>query len=421
MTRPIFRGWLVVGACSLSMLISGGIGWFTFPVFIPPLKEEFGWTDLQLGLAVGLWAGVGALCAPLIGRIVDRFGSRWIMIVGAAGGGLLTMALGEVRALGELYGVIFFAAIFNAAGTYVPVASAISRWFVRRRGVAMSIAMAGMGAGGFVMPNLSSFLIETLGWRDAYHAFGILIWVVLLPVTALWMHGRPSDLGLAPDGDPSPGGKDAAAPESGGQEDGVGAREALSTSRFWLLGFADVANAIAVVPLSVYLVRLSIQRGIADDVAALAYSFIYAASLVGMLTAGLVANRFSKRAMISLGYGLPAASVLFLFGLESAVPLFCFTLLSGFCAGCRSTLWPLVIGDCFGSRAYSSILGFLMIFYNLGAVIGPPAVGRISDVTGSFYWALVLTIGAYLTSCVLVAMGAKPRLAGRASREFRTR
>jgi sugar phosphate permease len=275
----------------------------------------------------------------------------------------------------------------------------------------MSIAMAGMGLGGFAMPNLSSFLIETLGWRGAYHAFGILIWVVLLPATVLWIHGRPSDLGLAPDGGLDPGEENAAAPESGREEEGLGAREALSTSRFWLLGFADVGNAIAVVPLSVYLVRLSIQRGISDDVAALAYSFIYAASLAGMLTAGLLANRFSKRTMISLGYGLPAASVFFLFGLESAVPLFCFTLFSGFCAGCRSTLWPLVIGDCFGSRAYSSILGFLMIFYNFGAVIGPPAVGRISDVTGSFYWALVLTIGAYLTSCLLVAMGAKPRLA----------
>jgi MFS family permease len=409
MSKPVFRGWFVVAACFLCMLVSGGIGWFTFPVFIPSLKEEFGWTDLQLGLAVGIWAGVGALASPLIGRIVDRFGARWIMIVGAVGGGLLTMALGEVRSLGQLYGVIFFAAIFNAAGTYVPVASSISRWFVRGRGLAMSIAMAGMGLGGFLMPNLSSFLIQTFGWRGAYRAFGILIWLVLIPATARWIHGRPSDLGLAPDGDRDPDGEDDQAPGSSGKEEGVGAREALGTSRFWLLGFADVAQAIAVVPLSVYLVRLSIQRGIADDVAALAYSFIYAAALVGMLAAGVLANRFSKRIMISLGYGLPAISVLFLFGLESAGPLFCFTLFSGFCAGCRSTLWPLVIGDCFGSRAFSSILGFLMIFYNFGAVIGPPAVGRISDVTGSFYWALVLTIGAYLISSLLVAMGAKPR------------
>jgi MFS family permease len=91
--------------------------------------------------------------------------------------------------------------------------------------------------------------------------------------------------------------------------------------------------------------------------------------------------------------------VLFLFGLESAGALFCFALFSGFCAGSRSTLWPLVVSDCFGSRAYSSILGFLVIFYNLGAVVGPPVAGRISDATGSFYW----VFGAITESCGLTA------------------
>ena len=126
MRRPVFQGWFVVAACFLCMLVSAGIGWFAFPVFIPPLKEEFGWTDLELGLAVGIWAGVGALFSPVAGRLVDRFGSRWIMLVGAAGGGLVTLAFGEIRTLGQLYGVIFFAAIFTAAGTYVAVTSTIS-------------------------------------------------------------------------------------------------------------------------------------------------------------------------------------------------------------------------------------------------------------------------------------------------------
>ena len=410
MRRPVFRGWFVVAACFLCMLISGGIGWFTLPVFIPSLKQEFGWTDLELGLAVGLWAGVGALFSPVAGRLVDRFGSRWIMLAGAAGGGLVTAALGEVRALGHLYAVIVFAAIFTAAGTYVPVTSTVSRWFVRRRGVAMSVAMAGMGLGGFLMPNLSSILIESVGWRWAYRIFGILIWVVLLPVTARFVHGRPSDLGLTVDGDDHSEGRDGQPEGSSTEQDGFGAREAFHMPRFWLLGFADVANAIPVVSLNVYLVRLSIQRGIADDVAAFAYSSISAAAMVGMIAAGLAAGSVSKRVMISLGYGLPAVAVLFLFGLKSPGPLFCFAILSGLCAGSRSTLWPLVVSDCFGSRAYSSIIGLLVIFYNLGAVIGPPVAGRISDTTGSFYWVFVLSIAAYLISSLLIAMGAKPSL-----------
>jgi MFS family permease len=412
MRKPIFRGWFVVAGCFFCMLVSGGIGWFAFPVFIPPLKQEFGWTDLELGLAVGMWAAVGAAFSPVVGRLVDRFGSRWIMLAGAAGGGLVTLAFGEIRTLAHLYGIIFFAAIFTAAGTYVAVTSTISRWFVRRRGLAMSIAMAGMGLGGFLIPNLSSFLIQSMGWRWAYRVFGIMIWVILLPVTARWIHGRPSDIGLTVDGDDEPEPANGQTRGGSAEEEGTGVREAFSIPRFWLLGFADVANAIPVVSLNVYLVRLSIQRGIADDVAAFAYSSISAAAMVGMLAAGLAANQFSKRIMITLGYGLPALSVLFLFGLESVAPLFCFALFSGFCAGCRSTLWPLVVADCFGSRAYSSILGFLIIFYNLGAVVGPPVAGWISDNTGSFYWVFVLCIVTYLISSLLVGLGAKPRPQG---------
>jgi MFS family permease len=248
-----------------------------------------------------------------------------------------------------------------------------------------------------------------VGWRWAYRIFGILIWVVLLPLTARWMRGRPSDVGLAPDGDDAPKSEPREPRGGGAHEDGFSAREALGIPRFWLLGFADVANAIPVVSLSIYLVRFSIQRGIPDDLAAFAYSSMSAAAMVGMLATGLAAARWSKRTMITLGYGLPAASVLFLFGLESAGPLFCFTLFAGFCAGSRSTLWPLVISDCFGSRAYSSILGFLVIFYNAGAVVGPPVAGRISDATGSFHWVFVLSIAAFLVSALLVGLGAKPR------------
>ena len=131
-----------------------------------------------------------------------------------------------------------------------------------------------------------------------------------------------------------------------------------------------------------------------------------------MLAAGLAAGTVSKRVIISVAYALPALAVLFLFGLESAGALLCFAIFYGFCAGSRSTLWPLIVSDCFGSRAYSSILGFLIIFYNLGAVVGPPVAGWISDTTGSFYWVFVVCIVTYLISSLLVGLGAKPRSQG---------
>jgi MFS family permease len=408
MSKQIFRGWFVVAACFLCMLVSGGIGWSSFPVFVPALEAEFAWTHLQFGLAVALWAAVGAAFSPVVGRLVDRFGSRWTMLIGVATGGLTTLALAEVRALSHLYAVLVFAALTTSAATYVPVTNLISRWFLRQRGLAMGIAMTGMGLGGFLIPNLSSFLIQSVGWRWTYRVFGIMIWVVLLPAVALWVHGRPSDLGLEPDGDEPVYSGETQLRGHAPEADGFSSREAFTMPRFWMLGLADFTNAIPVISLGLYLVVFSIQQGIGEHLAAFAYSSMSAASLLGILAAGIAANRFSKRIMISICYGAPALAVFFLFGLQSPGPLFCFVLFSGFCAGVRTTLWPLVVNDCFGGRAYSTVLGFLIIFYNAGSVLGPPIAGHISDRSGSFDGVFVLSIAAFLVSGVLIVFGAKP-------------
>ena len=154
------------------MMISGGIGWFTFPIFLKPLENEFGWTRTQTMLGVGIWALVSGAFSPLLGHWIDRFGARRIVLAGVVFGGLCSWGFAEMRSLGHLYVLMVCVAITSAASTYVPVASLISQWFDRRRGVAMSIAMMGTGIGGFIMPNASNLLIETVGWRWTYRILG---------------------------------------------------------------------------------------------------------------------------------------------------------------------------------------------------------------------------------------------------------
>jgi len=332
------------------------------------------------------------------------------MLAGVAGCGLTTAIMAEIRTIGHLYAIGFFAVFFMTAATYVPVVSVISRWFGKGRGLAMSIAMVGMALGGFLLPNLANILIQNVGWRWTYRIFGIIIWIVLFPVVARWLHDPPADIGLVTQGDDHPGQENGQTQGFGAKEDGFSVREALGMPRLWILGFAELANSVPIVALSFYMVRFSIQGGIANEVAALAYSSISAMAILGMIAVGLLVNSFNRRILISACYGLPALSVLFLFGLESTGPLFCFTIIAGLCTGCKATLWPLVVSDCFGSRAYSSILGYLLVFYNLGIVVGPPLAGWISDTTGSFDGVFVLGVAAFFGSSLLIALGTKSRM-----------
>ncbi len=402
-------------------MISAGIAWFTFPVFMKPLQDEFGWTATQLGIGIALWAAAGGVFSPFLGRLLDRFGARRIMLAAVFSGGFSFMAFAQMRSLNHLYAILFFSTICTAASTYLPVVSVISKWFVRRRGMAMGIAMMGMGVGGAIAPVVSNILIQSVGWRWAYRIFGIALWALLLPVVAMWIHGSPSDLGLKPDGD-----EGAEIEKEAGSDDPAHApqaeftaRQALGLWNFWGLGLADVANAIPVVAIGVFLVVLSIEAGIDEKTATYAYGSISLFGIIGVLAAGAAADRLNRKVMLSISYGLPAVAVLFLFGLKSAGPLFLFAIIAGLAGGFRAALWPLVISDCFGRRAHATIMGFLMIFYQAGTIVGPLMAGHIKDSTNSYHGVFVISVAAYAISGVLMALGAltKIRPSGKAHSE----
>jgi MFS family permease len=264
-----FRGWYVVAACFMFMVVSAGIGWNAFPVFIKPLEVEFGWTRTQLNGAVGVWALVTGLVSPLLGHWLDRIGERRIMTAGVIVAGLSALAMGWVHSLTQLYVIIIFSAIGTASTTYLPVASIISRWFVKRRGLAMSIAMMGMGVGGFIVPNVASVLIDQVGWRWTYHIFGITILVLLTPVGLLWLRDAPS---TPENGDaPSENGNDS-------PNEGLSVREALRTRNFWGIGLADMLEGMALVGIMTNMVVFSIDAGISAGAAAFGFSLVMGAT-----------------------------------------------------------------------------------------------------------------------------------------------
>ena len=404
MSKRIFHGWFVVAACFLCMLVAAGIGWFTFPVFIKPFEDEFGWSRTQINGAIGLWAVVAGICSPLLGHWIDRLGARRIILAGVVAGGLCCLGLAEISSLSHLYAVLVLAAIGTTASTYVPVVSVISRWFISRRGLATSLAMVGMGLGGFIMPNAANFLIESVGWRWTYRILGITIWAILLPAVALWVHD-PERLGLKADGDDGDE-EDSRDPDGAGNTDGFSARQALTMPRFWGIGAADLFIAVAFIAVEINMVVFAIDAGIKSGVAAFAYSSIHAATVVGVVAMGVAADRFNRRMLISLSYGLPAVGVLFLFGLNSAGPLFTFAVILGLCGAGHVVLWPLVVSDCFGARAYATVMGFLSIFYTMGAAIGPPLAGYIYDTIGSYHLVFVLSVGAFILSGISMAFAA---------------
>jgi MFS family permease len=200
MRLPFFYGWVIVAVTFVTMAI-GVTARTSFSLLFPPILEEFNW---ERGVTAGAFSFgflVSGVLSPLIGRMMDRFGPRAVMELGVVlmGGGLLLAPLTTqpwhlYLTIGVLVGGGSVCLGYSGQSLFLP------NWFVRRRGLAMGIAFAGVGIGSITMLPWVQHMIEQTGWRTACTAMGILVLVVLAPINLL-LRKRPEELGLEPDGD----------------------------------------------------------------------------------------------------------------------------------------------------------------------------------------------------------------------------
>src|SRR6195952_2863379 len=203
MRLPFFYGWIIVAVTFVTMAI-GVTARTSFSLLFPPIIEEFGW---ERGVTAGAFSFgflVSAALSPLIGRMMDRFGPRAVMELGVflMGGGMLLAPLTTqpwhlYLTIGVLVGGGSVCLGYSGQSLFLP------NWFVRRRGLAIGIAFAGVGIGSIIILPWVQTMIEQAGWRTACSAMGVLVLVVLAPVNLL-LRKRPQDIGLEPDGDASP-------------------------------------------------------------------------------------------------------------------------------------------------------------------------------------------------------------------------
>src|SRR5215813_2033765 len=180
--------WVVVGAVGGLIVCNGPVLAFTFGVFLKPIMADMGWQRGTASFALSVGGICSALTVPVLGRMMDRWGIRRVTLPGLVFYALTMCLLGLSPASLVIFTLLFaLAEAASAIQTPIGYAKAISAWFDRRRGLALGIAMSGVGLGGFIMPQLAEALIERVGWRGAYASLGLLTFLVAFPAVALWI------------------------------------------------------------------------------------------------------------------------------------------------------------------------------------------------------------------------------------------
>src|SRR5579863_3237317 len=232
--RPrLFYGWWVALTAALGLFLNTAtIIVFPFGIFAKAMAQEFHSGRARISLAFTIHNLTAALCVPLAGRLVDRYGPRTVLLPFTAVLGLILVSgrfLSE--AIWQLYVFYFALGIVSGGAGAMSYTDVVSHWFDRHRGLALSVMMLGMGSGAIVIPSIAQRVVSTYGWRTAYSIFGLAILLIPLPVVAGFLKERPEDIGLLPDG---AGESHVSAPVTA-SDIGLTLRHAIHTSEFWTI------------------------------------------------------------------------------------------------------------------------------------------------------------------------------------------
>jgi MFS family permease len=365
-----YDGWRVAAAAALGMFVSfASVLVYTFGIFLKPIAETFSWSREAVSAAFGFAAMTAALCAPVTGMLLDRFGPRRVivpslLIFGLAYASLaaLTPNLWHLYALFVLFGTI-------AMGTsQVAYSRAISTWFDRRLGAALAFGMCGSAVGAMVLPPIAQRLIEGLGWRGAATAIGLGIVAIGVPTVLGFVHERP-------------GTRNA---EGQGQLAGASVGEGLRSYPFWTIVIVLFAISIAQNGAITHLSALLTDRGLAPERAAIAVSAIGGAALAGRLATGWLVDRFFAP-MVSFVLLVMAAAGTFLLSSASSLPAGVLAaMLIGFSMGGEADVVPFLVARYYGLRSFSVLYALTWTFYAIAGAIGPVLMGKAYDATGSY-------------------------------------
>jgi MFS family permease len=399
-----FYGWWIVFAGTLILSVSSGIGFYGHGVFLDPLRTLHGWPKATISSAITLYFLTAGIMGMIIGRQVDRYGPKGVLIIGSVVIGAGFVLLSRINTVWQLYLVYFMMAVGFSCTSLVPVNTLITNWFIRKRGFAMSLTNTGLSAGGIVLVPLSSYMISRWGLEVALPVLGAIYGVVVIPCAIFFIRQRPADLNQFPDGEPpvaSVAGGSGSSLDYAAQMQIWTRSQAIHTAAFWSIVIAFLLTLAGQIAFLVHQVSfLSPYLGVSG--AATAVSVTAAASIVGRLFLGTFVDRCDKRYVIMVCFLVQGVAMLTLAHYNHVIILYLGTFAFGLTMGSIIMMQSLIIGECFGLLSFATVSGLAGLFTMSGAAFGPTIAGLIYDAAGSYR--IAFTIFAAMSIVAILAI-----------------
>lgn len=419
--KTLFYGWKIVFAILAQLTFTSGLSFYNHAIYLNALAANPNFDVQTASFAVSLFFLSGGVIGLWVAKWVQDYDPRICISAGAIISGFALASLAFVQEIWQLYlAFMFFGAGFSASGL-IPATTLVTRWFHRKRAMALSIASTGLSLGGVVLTPLCVLLVKSLGFELAAPLMGLLYIVGVIPIAWIWLRASPESMGLLPDGEKLP---TIAKPVSSEQSiehsktsvvsrdlasDGITFKQARSTRFFWGVSIAYIFLMMAQVG------GIAHQYGLARELlseaqTAMAIAILPIASIVGRLIGGWLVDRMSIR-LFAIGMMILQAVSLSVLALGVNVLTLCLGLaFFGATVGNLLMLQPLLIAEAFGIREYARIFAVANLMSSWGTAAGPAVLGLAFAANANLYslsyW-IAATAG--LAGLILFLSGGKLR------------
>ena len=404
-----FYGWVIVAVMGASGAVSMAMGSLNFGLFIKPMGDDLGIGRATFGWAQTARQGAGALSSPIVGPLLDRFGSRIMLPVAALATGIAMVGLANMQQAWHLIALFALIGFVGMSGPGALITSVpVLKWFVRDRGRAIAFMSLGIPVGAILFVPLTQILIDAVGWRMAWVILAIIGVSVIVPLAAVFVRRQPEDMGLVPDGasssESNAASRDAGASldESSESERSWTVHEAVRSSTLWRLVIVFSAVQLASGTVALHRIAAFMDRGLDPTLISFATAFDAVCAGVSTFVFGMLVRRVPVRFLGALGFlMLASASVMTIWAYN--LPIMAISMaVFGLGIGGMMFLQNFIWADYFGRDHVGSIRGLVNPINLVVGGLGAPAAGYVRDITGSYdpaWWAgvVLMAFAALLT------------------------
>ncbi len=404
-----YYGWVIVAVSALTFFLSAPGQSYSISLFIKEYIIEFGFSNTEIVVAYSVATLISGALLVFMGKAIDKYGVRRMLIIATIMLGLTTFFNSFVSSIYMIFfGFILLRYFGQGSMTLIP-STLVSQWFERRRAFAISLATIGGVLAMLIVPSLNVWMISSIGWRNAWRIWGLVLIVGFVPIAFFFTSNKPEDLGMTIENDLPSSKENVENSLDEISRTSFSLKEAIRKKEFWIVGMISMIPAMFSTALAIHFYTIMELRNIDEKHAAIIIGLLALPAFIMPFVSKLVVEKYKDKYILSVTLLMTIMSMIYLiYGITNITTAVIFIIFYGIAVAVQSLTTNVIWPEYFGRQHLGSIRGAATVFMVIGSALGPLPFGIVYDITGSFSIAISGMIIFTSTALLLSLLISKP-------------